>query len=189
MKTKARIRFSLIFIFLVVALITAGHFWRNRQRVDGRRAVSLSSADRVEVFRIDANDLKRPSTEYIGDYPVVATSAIMSHKSREQLIRFLQPYLQDQAYRPDETKCDPRPGLAFRIWQQKSFLEFTVCLSCNLLRIVDQRGGWHSFSEDRPFLVGLAKEAFRQDKIVQQLSEKESDKGDFYLENSRHQNS
>jgi hypothetical protein len=154
--------------------------WRVTQSRANRRIVTLTSADRVEVFRIDGGNLYRPASEFVGDYPVLSASSITQPQSKDKLVRFLQPYLQSQSYQPDATGCNPQPGLAFRIWQGDSYLEVVMCFSCNTLMILDHHiaqhdftSAWHDFSEDRPFLVQLAKQAFPQDTTVKSLDEKE----------------
>ena len=171
---------GVIFI-AAIAILAAGSFWFLKKKNDAHKVSVITSADRVEVFRIDAYNSRRRTSEYIDVHPVISKSSITDTKSKKQLTQFLQPYFRDQSYRPDMTKCVPNPGLAFHVWQGENYLEIVMCISCELLTFGDQRG-WRDFSEDRPLIVGIAKQAFPQDKVVQALSEKESTYSDYKFE-------
>jgi hypothetical protein len=136
----------------------------------------LAGATRVEVFRIDPDPRKKPDEKGVGGFLVTATGKEQGKEFASRLTRVLldeRTYFSDRQY-----KCFD-PGLAYRVWKDKESVEVLVCFKCHKLRVTARDAeGKEVHEAEGDFqnavygpLAKLAKEAFPDDKEIQQLQD------------------
>lgn len=139
----------------------------------------LRNADKVECFRVSP-EYSPKAKEAIQGYPVIGKGkdqdALFAGKLASQL---LNPgtYLFG-----DRKKCEFSPGVAFRVWHEKTCADVLICFSCDELEVISTVPGQDKpkiAHEDcdgaRAELLKLAKVAFPDDKVIQGLKEKKGE--------------
>jgi hypothetical protein len=121
----------------------------------------------------------------IGGYPVIAVGPVLKNEFSSRLGKVL---LDPRSYLypgQDGKSCIFMPGVAFRVWKDKAYVDVVICFSCNQLFVREQDhnvplrsigntrarfrvGG--DFDPVRSQLVELCKQVFVQDKEIQVLS-------------------
>lgn len=133
----------------------------------GHDAISvLKGAERVEVFRLDQSRFPRGESLEFPGFAVLSIGKVQGKKFAARLAAVL---LDEKTYNAEGKFCEPNPGIAFRLWQDKQHVDVTLCFECNVLRVNSVAG---DFDLVRPALVTLAKEAFPDDPRIQQLRER-----------------
>ena len=138
----------------------------------------LKGATRVETFRLkdERSDEGKPN---VGRYAVASTGKEQGEAFAQQLATTL---LDEHTYLFDSAKgCKFRPAVGFRIWKgEEVAVEVVICFHCDELIVFAPkaadgsiRGAMEDFDPARAVLVKLAKEAFREDKEIQGLNERE----------------
>lgn len=138
----------------------------------------LEGAERVEVFRIVAQDRREPQpgpVEEIEGYRILATG---EEQDGEQA-RGLSRYLLDGRLYFVSADCEERWGAAFRIWKGKTSVTLIVCFECASLEIYVRDASGHLVhqsatyyqprSRKRDVLRSMAKRAFAADPVIQRL--------------------
>lgn len=151
----------------------------NRGYPDGRTAGILAGATKVEVFRIDGrNDppdptLIKPSDPTVGGYAILARG----YDQGQEFAAKLRGILTDnKTYTDKHAKCF-WPGVAFRVWKGEDSVDVIICFQCGNFYLgppADKRvmeNASFNGSPNRSRLVRLAKEAFPDDKEVQELKD------------------
>lgn len=178
MKTKLA-----LFAVSASVLLTVFFYFTRRNNYDDKVITTgLTSIDRVEICLI--NNRRQRAIEYIDEFPVNSKGSLTDSRSRENMLRFIQPYLNEPNYRTDIPKCDLQFGAAFRLWQHDKYVGIIACFNCNLLYVQSAHTGDRDFSPDRPLLVGMLKQAFPNDPLVQKLNAQEPDMNDLHLESN-----
>lgn len=146
------------------------------------RAVGiLKGAKRVECFRVFPEKPNEPMGNECGAYPVTSTAKAQEEKFAARLVDIL---FDDKTYDFEKAKkCEFSPGVGYRLWNDKEWVDVTLCFSCDELEISHKPPGakelstaHEDFDAARAALVKLAKEAFPEDKEIQGLTEKREKK-------------
>jgi hypothetical protein len=151
-------------------------------RLDRHTWAVLTSADKVEVFRLDGNNFLFPDkkvseekeTRRIGGFLVTG----QGEDPEKAFAGKLAEVLADERTDTGNAKKCFQPGVAFRIWKGKEVVDVLICFGCNNLYCgpsVDlaQENTFFGRSPRRPDLVRLAKEAFPADREIQALQDEE----------------
>jgi hypothetical protein len=145
-------------------------------RLDAKTAAIFDNATKVEVFRIDGKyspgDPKAPPLgENIGGYPILSRGK----DQRLEFARKLASVLNDgSTYSTSRAMCF-WPGVAFRVWRDEEPVDLLICFYCHNFYLGPANQGrvmeTASFMETPavPKLLKLAKEAFPDDKDIQDL--------------------
>jgi hypothetical protein len=141
-----------------------------------RTKAILSGATKVEVFRLDGEDLdlggKTQATgeRRIGGYRVTGQGP---DQGREFAVR-LAAVLSDEKTYTDRFAACFWPGVAFRVWKDEECVEVLICFKCQNFycgppKEAAMETASFSGSPARQRLLRLAKEAFPNDAEVQAL--------------------
>lgn len=133
----------------------------------------LKGATRVEVFRLAPEEVHKPTTNAIEGYPILATGKEQGQAFAARLTSILL----GKGVTQNEMKCGLQPGVAYRLWKDDRAVEVLVCFKCNVLwpHIVGEKWKeqlwweWQDFDTVRAESLALTKEAFPNDKEIQQL--------------------
>jgi hypothetical protein len=138
----------------------------------------LKEVTRVEVFRINPERSPEfPVETQIGGFPVTATGKEQGKEFATNLANLL---LTDGTWtNPKAAKCFD-PGVAYRLWKDKSHVDVLICFNCHNLQVTsyDAEGKKlvEAFGnmEDASYagLLKLTKAAFPDDKQIQDLGGK-----------------
>lgn len=148
-----------------------------KKHFDDRTIAILSGATKVEVFRTDGyNDIatakeKKPDEKRMGGYLVTAQGQDQGKEFAAKLSKIL---FDDRTYSNARAKCF-WPGVAYRVWKDQECIDVLICFKCDNLycgppieRTFENASFWDS--PLRSELVGLAKQAFPEDKQIQALT-------------------
>lgn len=162
--------------FLLLLGCSAG-----KGRPDRRTAGILTGATKVEVFRIDGRGPNDPSgtTPIKPGDPTVGGYAIMARgkdQGREFAAKLWDILNDNKTYTDKFAKCF-NPGVAFRVWKGEESVDVIICFRCNNFYLgpptdirVMETASFHDSPNRRRF-VQLAKEAFPNDKELQNLKD------------------
>ena len=77
---------------------------------------------------------------------------------------------------PSDTSCEINPGVAFRAWRGQECVEVIICFHCQQMLMTtrnaqgqETRSGYTQMISMRAEFLGLAREAFPNDKEIQKL--------------------
>lgn len=162
---------------LAVAAEDAAKVDKQVQEFLGDPAIALlRKANKVECYRI-LPEQSPNAKEAIQGYPIISKGkdhdVLFAGKIATQL-------LNPNTYRfGDRKKCEFSPGVAFRLWHEKTSVDVLICFSCDELEVIFTVTGQEKpkiAHEDcdgaRAELLKLAKVAFPDDKVIQGLKEK-----------------
>jgi hypothetical protein len=133
----------------------------------------LQGATRVEAFRI-APAAAKPGEAKIADYPIKATAKEPKEGFAKRLAAAL---LDEKALFGTQKRCF-LPGVAFRLWKDKESVEVIVCFGCQNLRLIARDADGKEVKRvsgafgPGDALLKLAREAFPDDKELQEIKEK-----------------
>jgi hypothetical protein len=134
----------------------------------------LKNATRVEVFRVSPRDTTDPKVNAIGHYPILSTGK----EQGQAFAARLADILLGGGVTQNQKKCGLQPGVAYRLWKDKQAVEVLVCFKCDVLwaHVVGETGEqpsseYKDFDSVRAKLLALTKEAFPDDKEIQDLPE------------------
>ena len=134
----------------------------------------LQGCTKVETFRIDAVVSIERGKEYIGGYKIVGHG---KDEGKDYAVRLTNVLFAETTYYGDSAKCF-EPGVAFRVWCDKEWVDVVICFKCTNLAIFDGKGreiaeahGGFGGTASEAALIKLAKEAFPDDKVIQALKE------------------
>lgn len=147
-----------------------------KKHLGERDASFLANASRVEVFRIkDAAFFARPDPQIRAYREVTA-----GNEQRKEFAASLATILLDDKTYSDfgQWNCLPDPGVAFRVWSGKISVEAVLCFRCDIfeLNVIDAEGtliysAQENFGPVRAAFLKLAKQAFPNDRAIQNLKE------------------
>ncbi|MBI2922183.1 MAG: hypothetical protein HYY18_14115 [Planctomycetes bacterium] len=149
-----------------------------RAFLGGERVVGIiAGATRVEVFRVFPEKPNEPMGKECGGYPVISTG---KERDREFAGKVAAILLDEKTYDFEKAKkCKFEPGVGFRLWREKDWVDVTLCFHCDELEISSKkpdekelRTSHEDFDAARAALVKLVKEAFPDDKEIQALEDK-----------------
>ncbi|MDB5392343.1 MAG: hypothetical protein JWM11_7989 [Planctomycetaceae bacterium] len=162
-------------ILLIVAYLTIGISGCAKPKV-----TELAGANRVEVFRVGSNELEPPTDEPAPEkiiwYPILATGEEQGPDFAARLTKVLR----SDGVTQNRKKCGLEPGVAFRLWSGERAVEVLICFNCDVLWVHEvgvalgenPHYEWQDFDPVRSELLALAKEAFPDDREIQDLPEK-----------------
>ncbi len=134
----------------------------------------LGGCTKVETFRIDPVVSTERGKEYICGYKIVGHG---KEEGKDYAVRLTNVLYSEATYFGATAKCF-EPGVAFRIWCDKEWVDVVVCFTCTNLAIFDGKGkeiaethGGFGGTASEGALIKLAKEAFPDDKAIQGLKE------------------
>jgi hypothetical protein len=139
----------------------------------------LEKADRVEVFRLDADSVEREirTHEHLPGERILGRLVIARGPNQgKPFAGRLAAVLFDKAtYSKEYVKCF-YPGVAFRLWAGEEWVQLTICFRCNNVGVdTSWKEERFNFSflhtPARARLLELAKEAFPDDKDIQDFKE------------------
>lgn len=145
-------------------------------RFNRRTRGIIRGATKVEVFRTrDREEWGKPRLEgvqRICGFPVIAQGADQGPPFAARLAEVL---LAEQSYTDRYAKCF-WPGVAYRVWKDDDYVDVLICFFCHNLYCGppnDETMANASFLEmpAESKFVRLAKEAFPDDKEIQELKE------------------
>lgn len=148
----------------------------------GERPVSIiAGATRVEVFRVNPEKPNEPMGKECGGYPVIATA---KEQGKEFAGKIAAIVFDEKTYDFEKgKKCMFEPGVGFRLWKDKDWVDVVLCFHCDELEIStippgekERKSAHEDFDAARAVLVKLCKEAFPDDKEIQGLAEKRENK-------------
>jgi hypothetical protein len=144
----------------------------------GTRPVGIvAGAARVEVFRVNPEKPTEPMGKECGGYPIISTA---KEQPKEFAARIAAILFDEKTYDWDKAKkCEVQPGVGFRLWQDKDWVDVVLCFHCNELEVStippgekDRKVSHEDFDAARVALVKLCKDAFPEDKEIQALTDK-----------------
>lgn len=144
----------------------------------GDRPVGIiAGATRVECFRVNPEKPNEPMGKECGGYPIISTAKEQPKEFAGKLAAIL---FDDKTYDFDKAKrCEFSPGVGFRFWKDKDWVDLVICFSCDELEVStippgekDRKASREDCDSARAALVALAKSAFPDDKEIQGLKEK-----------------
>jgi hypothetical protein len=145
-----------------------------KERLGDEILAILKDATRVEAFRIEPRAAKGDEKQIAG-HPIKVTAP----EQKEAFAKKLAAALTDEkSLFGEQARCF-LPGVAFRIWKEQESVDVLVCFGCSNLRLIarnakatavkEARG---AFGKDNGVLLGLAREAFPDDKELKEIKEK-----------------
>jgi hypothetical protein len=148
--------------------------WNGAPRLDAHTLKLLQAATKVEVFRVHGgppqDNLKHLDNLSISGYPVLAKGTDQGQDLASRLAAILHDR---HTYSNGWAGCFS-PGVAFRAWKDDECIDVVICFKCNNLYCGPPKasaGENVSFlgTPARARLMQLAKEAFPDDKEIQEL--------------------
>jgi hypothetical protein len=138
----------------------------------------LKAATKVECYRIQPEKSIDATIKRIAEYPILAVG---KEQGKDFAARLNNVLFTDATYEGDSAKCFD-PGVIFRVWtDKKEWVDIIICFHCQnfVLTSYDANGkivkrdvfGAFGGTPSRKALVKLAKEAFPDDKAIQNLAE------------------
>lgn len=148
-------------------LYSMGASWRAQYNLGLSNLWAIRQTHSVEAFRINPHNV---SSTALGQYAIMGSSVDLTSSQVSRLkSALLQAANTDEI--SSEKDCAISPGVAFRLWHGNDGLDVPVCYECTIL-IVDRMGGRAlDFDSSRPEFAKLAKEAFPNDKEIQNFNE------------------
>ncbi len=149
-----------------------------KNRLGSRTMAVLAGATKVEVFRLDGQEIffapqPRPEGEKrVGGYLVTAQGQDQGKEFADRLADILAD---ERTYSDARPTCF-RPGVAFCVWKGEEVVDVLLCFQCSNFYCGPPKdpaddNACFKDSPRRPDLVRLAKEAFPDDKEIQALKE------------------
>jgi hypothetical protein len=170
--------YSFRILILVPFVVLVGCGGTGKKRFGDQTVAVLSGATKVEVFRTDGanyiglikeKDIK-PDENRMGGFLVTAQG---KDQGKEFAARLAKILFDERTYSDTRANCF-WPGVAFRVWKEQEFIELLICFKCDNFycglpqeRTMENASFWGS--PLRPELVRMAKEAFPDDKEIQEL--------------------
>jgi hypothetical protein len=152
---------------LLIVFVSSGYaVWRKRP------SVILSHATRVEVFRLDPSDGRKPGEGRIGGWLITSQGEDQGPEFASDLSEILAD---DKTYTNNWAKCYD-PGIAFRSWRDNDCVDVIICFRCGNLYYgrpteLAKENACFMSSPRASDLVQLAKRAFPHDQKIQALKE------------------
>ncbi|MCE9530419.1 MAG: hypothetical protein K8T89_04700 [Planctomycetes bacterium] len=137
----------------------------------------LKGADRVEVYRLNGDEDAKGDKKFRR----FVITAIGKEQGKVFAGKLAAVLTTDEAYFGEGAKCF-EPGVGYRIWNGKESIEVAICFGCFNLSIGDIGGEFGNFGKSKTNktfgtvfiqLAKLAKEAFPDDKEIQELRDKD----------------
>lgn len=159
-------------LLILAALVTA--IGCGTGRFGSRTRAILAGATRVEVFRVDPTKQKK-AENWIGGFPVTARA---QEQGKEFAGRLGTALLDTWAFSDQKGKKNCfDPGVGFRVWKDEESVDVLICFICDILYCgpsVEEASENATFkgSSRRADLLRLAKEAFPDDKEIQELKDR-----------------
>lgn len=149
--------------------------------MSARAAKILNAARRTECFRVFPEKPNEPMGKECGGYPIMSQEKDRDEKFTARLVEIL---FDDKTYDFEKAKkCKFEPGVGYRLWADKEWVDVTLCFSCDEVEISHKSpemrelsAAHEDFDAARAALVKMAKEAFPEDKEIQGLAEKRDKK-------------
>ena len=178
-------KFSLRLLIAIVtacAIIGGAYAYSNRSPLlklfGGTKNVEIvRHPTRVEAYRLGDPPGGSPSTDDVSgisplDYPVTAGPVLVSSKTAAKVSAAL---VSRDTYGWDYAKACGYPiyGVKLSFFQGNDRVDVYFCFLCNVLAVArdDQTFGGEDFDDARAVLVQAAKQAFPDDKSIQELVE------------------
>ena len=138
----------------------------------GEEAVDiLRGAEKVEAFRLNP-DREAKGDKQVGGFVVTAEGKSLGKESVAALAELL---LTDETYTGQQSKCF-LPGVGFRVWKGDKSVDVAVCFMCSNLQVGNASGGFRGAKSNvYGQLLKMAKDAFPNDKAIQDLPAKDKD--------------
>lgn len=132
---------------------------------------ALMNANKVEVFRIAGENQDANSIE---GWKITAKGADRDAAFAKKIcgVMFNEKHYSQLVYNQVSLKaCIFDPGVVFRLSNDKSSATLIICFNCNWLKTSPGRGSYSEIDIDpgRQQFIALAKEAFPNDKEIQEL--------------------
>jgi hypothetical protein len=151
----------------------------NPDKLSASGVAILRGATRVEVFRVGPEKVQGPADRTLGGYPILSTGSEQNQAFGQRLTKILLSGNVTQ----NAKKCGFEPGVGFRLWDGDQSVVVLICFKCNVLwafvpgeptritehGIAHEEWEWQDFDGVRGPLLKLAKEAFPEDKPIQDL--------------------
>ena len=148
----------------------------------GERPVGIiAGVMKVEVFRVNPEKPTEPMGKECGGYPIISTG---KEQTRAFGLKIAAIVFDEKTYDWEKAKkCKFEPGVGFRLWREKDWVDIVLCFHCDELEIStippgerERKTAHEDFDAARAALVKLCKEAFPDDKEIQGLKDKREDK-------------
>lgn len=148
----------------------------------GDRPVSIvAGVTKVECFRVNPEKPNEPMGKECGGYPIIATA---KDQTREFGLKLAAILFDEKTYDFERAKrCGFEPGVGFRLWKDKDWVDLVLCFHCDELEIStippgekERKSAHEDFDAARPALVALCRAAFPDDKEIQGLKDKRENK-------------
>jgi hypothetical protein len=171
--------FRLFALAPLLVLVACGHQTPRNKHINSQTAAILSTATRVEVYRIDGrNDPPDPTPIAPGD-PTVGGYAITGRgkdQGKEFARKLADVLLDDSTYSDSFAACF-WPGVAFRVYQADDCVDLVICFKCHNFylgppserRVMETASFIGTPASTK--LIQLAKEAFPEDAEIGALKE------------------
>jgi hypothetical protein len=148
----------------------AGPSEKVSKRLGEKTLAILKGADRVEVFRLD-NRLIEKVPEGVKKFGRFAITAMGKEQGKEFAGKLAAVLMKDETYFGRALRCF-EPGVGFRIWNGKESVDMTICFGCSNFYVGGAYGEFGGSKGIYGQLAKLAKEAFPDDKEIQELPDK-----------------
>ncbi|KAF0242454.1 MAG: hypothetical protein FD180_3905 [Planctomycetota bacterium] len=148
----------------------------------GDRPVGIiAGVTRVECFRVNPEKPREAMGKECGGYPIISTG---KEQKREFGLKIAAIVFDEKTYDWEKAKkCEFAPGVGFRLWRDKDWVDVVLCFSCDEFEIStippgekERKSAHEDFDASRAALVKLCKEAFPEDKEILGLKDKREDK-------------
>ncbi len=148
-----------------------------KERLGSPTVAILQNVARIEVFRVQPKRPEKPAEKNVAGYTIVAT---VGEPKKELAGKLAAVLLADKTYFGEQSRCF-LPGIGFRLWtEKKESVDMVVCLTCTNLRLVSRDADGKeiksvsgAFGPELQPLLKLIKEAFPDDKEIQNFGEEE----------------
>ena len=147
--------------------------WMGGDRVVG----IIAGATRVECFRVFPEKPREEMGKECGGYPIISTG---KEQPKEFAGKLAEIVLDEKTYDFEKAKrCEFTPGVGFRLWKDKDWVDVVICFTCDELEIStippgekERKSAHEDCDAARAALVKLAQAAFPDDDEIKKLKEK-----------------
>ena len=136
----------------------------------------LKAPDKVECFRIDPKGGKDGDENTIAGHAITARGAEQKAEFGSRIATVL---FDEHTYNFESAKmCIFSPGVAFRVWKDKDYVDVLLCFSCDEVEVITPAAkgtdakphvAHEDFDRARGALKKLAQEAFPNDAEITKL--------------------
>ncbi len=134
----------------------------------------LHGCTKVECFRISPEITTEAGAEYIDGYRIIGRGKEIG---KDFAVRVTNILFAEATYTGLTNRCF-EPGVVFRVWCDKEWVDVVVCFKCTDLALFDTKAkgfaeahGGFGATVSETALIRCAKEAFPDDKVIQGLVE------------------